>query len=61
MEKYKGIVHEPDQMAVPLFWKAFFVRNETKYDSRSDSVAFRFYKHFKVKMTKFVKHLEIII
>ena len=48
------IVHEPDQMSVPLlvanaiipFWKALGVRNEKKCDSQSDSVAFRFYKHF---------------
>ena len=48
------IVHEPDQMSVPLlvanaiipFWKALGVRNEKKCDSQSDSVAFRFYEHF---------------
>ena len=48
------IVHEPDQMSVPLlvanaiipFWKTLGVRNEKNCDSQSDSVAFRFYTHF---------------
>ena len=48
------IVREPDQMSVPLlvanaiipFWTALSVRIEKKCDSQSDSVAFRFYKHF---------------
>ena len=50
----KLIVREPDQMSVPLlvanaiipFWIALGVRIEKKCDSQSDSVAFRFYKHF---------------
>ena len=66
----KHIVHEPDQMSVPLlvanaiipFWKAFGVRNEKKCGSQSDSVAYRFYKHFKgEKMTKFAKTMEMVI
>ena len=48
---YGLLVHEPDQMSVPLlvanaiipFWKALGVRNEKKCDSQFDSVAFRFY------------------
>ena len=48
------LVREPDQMLVPLlvanaiipFWTALGVRIEKKCDSQSDSVAFRFYKHF---------------
>ena len=50
----KVLVREPDQMSVPLlvanaiipFWTALGVRIEKKCDSQSDSVAFRFYKHF---------------
>ena len=48
------IIREPDQMSVPLlvanaiipFWTALGLRIEQKCDSQSDSVAFRFYKHF---------------